>query len=45
MRKRFGTKPIREWPDDNEWTMNFPNWDTYYFFQQQEIKRSLHKYA
>ena len=33
MRKHVGTKPIREWLDDKKWTMNFPNWDTYYFFQ------------
>ena len=25
--------------------MNVNNWDTYYFFQQQEIKRALHQYA
>ena len=25
--------------------MHFPNWDTYYFFQQQEIKRALHQSA
>ena len=25
--------------------MNFPNWDTYSFFQQQEIKRALHQSA
>ena len=24
-KKRFGTKPIREWIDDNKWTMHFPN--------------------
>ena len=31
-RKHFGTKPIREWIDDKEWTIYFPNWDAYYFF-------------
>ena len=34
-RKHSGTKPIFECLDDNEWTINFTNWDTYYFFQQQ----------
>ena len=43
MRKHSGTKPICEWLDDNERTTNFPNWDTYSFFQQQEIKRALHQ--
>ena len=32
IRKCFSTKPIREWIDDGEWTMYFPNWDTYSFF-------------
>ena len=32
-RKHLGTKKIDEWLDDNEWKMNFTNWDTYYFFQ------------
>ena len=45
MRKVFGEKLIREWLDDNEWTMNFPNWDTYSFFHQKEIKRALYQSA
>ena len=32
MIKKFGTKPIREWLDDNEWTTHFTNWGTYYSF-------------
>ena len=43
--KYFGIKPIHEWLDDNKWKMNFPNWDTYSFFQQQEIEESLHQSA
>ena len=31
MRKHFGIKPIREWIDNNEWIIYFPNWDTYSF--------------
>ena len=42
-RKHLGTKPIREWLCDNEQTMNFTNWDTYYFCQQQQIKRALYQ--
>ena len=45
MRKHFCTKQIREWLDDNEQKMYFPNWDTYSFFQQQEIKRAFHQSA
>ena len=45
MRKHFGKKLIHEFLNDNEWTIHFPNWDTYSFFQQQEIKRALHKSA
>ena len=41
----MGKKPILEWLDDNKWTTHFPNWDTYSFFQQQEIKTALHQYA
>ena len=44
MRKHFDTKIIREWLDDNEWTIYFTNWGTYYFFQQHGIKRALHQY-
>ena len=44
-RKKFGTKPIRECLYDNKWTIHFPNWDSYYFFQQQEIKIASHQSA
>ena len=30
-RKKFGTKQIREWLDDNKWKIHFPNWDAYFF--------------
>ena len=45
MRKHFGTKPICECLDDNEWSIHFPNCETYSFFQQQEIKRYLNQSA
>ena len=45
MRESFGTKPIREWRDDIVWKINFPNWGTYSFFKQQEIKIALYKSA
>ena len=41
--RKIGTKPICKWLGDNEWTIHFPNWDTY-LFQQQEIKRALHQF-
>ena len=43
--EKNGTKPIREWIDDKEWTIFFSNWDTYSSFQQQEIKICLHKFT
>lgn len=45
MRKHFGTRPICEWLDNFEWTNNYPHWDTYTAFQQQEITRALHQSA
>ena len=45
MRKHFGTKPIREWLDHNEWTNHYPHWNTYSIFQQEEIRRGLHQSA
>jgi hypothetical protein len=45
MKKHFGTKPIREWLDNDEWTKDYPDWCTYSIFQQQEIKRALHQAA
>ena len=45
MRRHFGTKPIREWLDDNEWTKHYPDWCIYSLFQQQEIKRAMHQSA
>ena len=34
MRKYIGKKPIHGWLDDNEWTMDFPNWGTYSFLAE-----------
>ena len=41
MRTIFCTKLICEFIDYNKWTMYLTNWNTYSFFQQQEIKRAL----
>ena len=45
MRKHFGTKPIREWLDNDEWKQHYPRWESYTFSQQIEIKKSLHQAA
>ena len=45
MRKHFGTKPIREWLDQDDWKSNYPKWGIYTRFQQEEIRKSLHQAA
>ena len=45
MRQHFGTKPIREWLDSDEWKEHYPRWESYTSTQQREIKQSLHQAA
>ena len=45
MIEHVGTKAIREWVDNNKWTIHFSNLYTYYCFQKQEIKRAIHQSA
>ena len=45
MRKHFGTKPIREWLDKDEWIYLYPYWDSYSIFEQEEIKQAIHQAA
>ena len=42
IRKHFGTKPIREWLDDNEFTMHFPTWDAYCFHLKNKKYRQIY---
>ena len=44
-RNKFVTTPIHEWIYDKKWKFYFLNWGTYYFFQNQEIKRALYQSA
>ena len=36
--RKIGKKRFCELLDDNEWTMYFPNWDTYYFSSSDKEK-------
>ena len=45
MRKHFGTKPIRQWLDDDDWKEYFPKWNSYHVYQQKEIERAMHQAA
>ena len=40
-RLHFGTKPIKEWIDNDEWKTNFPHYDSLSADERQEIKNSL----
>jgi hypothetical protein len=45
MKKHFGTKPIKEWIDDDKWTKHFPNYDTLTEKEKTEIRESLQQAA
>ena len=41
MKKHFGTAPVKNWLDAEEWTENFPNYNSLTSREQTEIKRAL----
>ena len=45
MKKQFGTKPIKDWIDDNKWQENYPNYDTLNNSEKLEIKSALDQAA
>ena len=45
MKKHFGTKPIKDWIDDNKWQENYPNYDSLNNSEKLEIKSALDQAA
>ena len=41
MRKHFGTRPIREWLDNDEWKQYYPKWEIIAPHHQKEIEMAL----
>lgn len=45
MKCHFGTKPIKEWIDDNEWHQNFPSFNKPSGTEKHEICKALEQAA
>ena len=45
MKKHFGTKPIKEWIDGDEWKSNFPNFDNLTPKEKMEMKNAIDQAA
>ena len=43
MKSHFGTNPIKNWMDENEWENNYPTFDNLSDDKKEEISHALNK--